>query len=174
MRYAGIGSCETPRSIGQTCADIAYYLATHAKMILVSGGARGADSFFEEGCDVAMGKKEIWMPHEGFNKRASKLYPSKEAFVAAERFVPHWKSCGEFARSAHARNCHQVLGADLRTPVCFIACWTPGGEHVGGTATALNIAQEFAVPVLNLGLPHSFETISEFLDKNMCNTQRCL
>lgn len=169
MRYAGIGSRDTPKSLRQEISDIAFYLANGFNMILVSGGASGADSFFEEGCDAAKGRKEIWLPHRGFNGHYNDLLPSEDAYVVASRYVPHWKHCKGFARNAHARNCHQVLGADLLTPVKFVICWTPMGEVVGGTATALRIAQDHEIPILNLGTPGcDTDIISEFLERN-CN-----
>ncbi|WEM34370.1 hypothetical protein [Xanthomonas phage X1] len=146
--------------------DIAYFLAYEANAILVSGGARGADSFFEEGCDRAGGNKEIWLPEAGFNGSKSKLIgASKDAYIVAERYVGHWKNCKAWARAAHARNCHQVLGADLLTPVSFVVCWTPGGERVGGTATAISIAEDKGIPILNLGSKDWSETeISDWLE----------
>lgn len=166
LRYAGIGSRGTPIELKQMIVDIGFYLAEMADAILVSGGADGADSFFEEGCDRAGGRKEIWLPHPGFNKRKSDLLPSKDAFIVAERYVPHWKSCGDFARKAHSRNCHQVLGADLLTPVSFVACWTYKGERIGGTATALSVADDHGIPILNLGSKDwTIDDISDWLSE---------
>ena len=34
-----------------------------------------------------------------------------------------------------ARNVHQVLGADLKTPVKMIICWTPDGSLDGKGTT---------------------------------------
>ena len=167
IRYTGIGSRNTPISIKQTVVDIAIYLAQEHSAILVSGGARGADSFFEEGADRGVGPKEIWLPELGFNKSKSKLLPSKNAFIVAQRYVDHWKSCGEFARNAHARNCHQILGADLVTPVSFVICWTPGAMKVGGTATALSIAEDHGIPILNLADEKiGIDDISFFIEVN--------
>lgn len=52
-----------------------------------------------------------------------------------------------FAYQAHARNAHQVMGQDCRTPAAFLVCWTPDGaedaasshsvEATGGTRTAI-------------------------------------
>ncbi len=151
FRYAGIGSRKTPKTLKLTISTIASYLSIEFNAVLVSGGASGADSFFEEGCDQVNGQKEIWLPELGFNGHSEGLLPSDDAYLMAPRFVPHWKKCKPFAKNAHARNCHQILGADLMTPVSFVVCWTPQGELVGGTATALRIAIEHDVPILNLG-----------------------
>ena len=44
-----------------------------------------------------------------------------------------------------------VLGADpdQPDPVDAVTCWTPGGRVVGGTATAMRIAEAYGIPVIN-------------------------
>jgi hypothetical protein len=77
--------------------------------------------------------------------------------MAAETH-PKWESLGGGARSLHARNVHQVLGEDLRTPSEFVVCWTPDGceteaersKETGGTATAIVIAYRHNIPVYNM------------------------
>lgn len=168
IRYAGIGSRETPPMICSLMVIIGSFLSSHYDAILVSGGADGADTAFERGCDAVNGLKEIWLPEAGFNRRESKLIgASKDAYIVAERYVPHWKKCNAWARAAHARNCHQVLGADLLTPVSFVVAWTPEGALMGGTATALRIAMDKEIPILNLGTKDydEFELL-EFFKKN--------
>lgn len=169
MIYAGIGARGTPEEFKELIGMFAYYMATEGAL-LRSGAAKGADAFFEAGCDRGHGRKEIWLPELKFEKHPSTLLPTPEAFEMASRVVGHWKSCKDFARKAHARNCHQVLGADLKTPVNFIACWTFQGEMIGGTATALTIAERMGIPVLNFGKWESvdkvsFDEIDEFLSK---------
>ena len=51
----------------------------------------------------------------------------------------------------HSRNCHQILGYDLKSPVDAVICWTPNGNVVGGTRTALMIAMRAGIPIFNLG-----------------------
>ncbi|USV41097.1 hypothetical protein [Xanthomonas phage BUDD] len=131
---------------------LASFLSKEYDAILVSGGADGADTAFEKGCNAVKGRKEIWLPEKGFNGRTSEFIgASKDAYIVAERYVGHWKNCKAWARAAHARNCHQVLGADLVTPVSFVIAWTPEGKLSGGTATALSIAMDKGIPILNLG-----------------------
>lgn len=97
-------------------------------------------------------KKEIWLPEKGFNKSTSPLYQiHPDAFRIAKRIHPNWKACDNFSRSAHARNCHQILGGDLKTPVRAVICYTEGAELVGGTRTALVLAGEFGIPIFNFG-----------------------
>ena len=166
LKYAGIGSRGAPVEALSTMSIIAMWLAQEKDATLVSGGADGSDTAFENGAKIVGGKTEIWLPHLKFNKHPSTLLPSPDAFLVAPRYVPHWKSCGDFARRAHARNCHQVLGADLLTPVSFVVAWTYKGERIGGTATALNCAEDHGVPILNLGSKDWTEyEIIDFLER---------
>ena len=41
--------------------------------VLRSGGADGADTFFEIGCDMSNGLKEIYLPWNNFNNNLSQL-----------------------------------------------------------------------------------------------------
>jgi hypothetical protein len=72
----------------------------------------------------------------------------------AKHYHPNWIRLNRPSRLLHARNCHQVLGLDLKTPSESLICWTPGGRIKGGTATAIKIAHDYSIPVTNLG---SFE-----------------
>ena len=153
--YAGIGSRETPIELKETIKTIVQFL-NEKNYTLRSGGANGADSFFEE---FAL-KKEIFLPWRGFNNNNSLLFePTTEAFLTAERYHPRFKSLSFGAKKLMARNCHQVLGLDLKTPVEFIVCWTKNGTINGGTGQALRIAQEYKIPVYNLFFEESLENI---------------
>jgi len=169
--YTGVGSQQTPKpilaimsAIGEVLFDTGY--------ILRSGGADGADTFFEEGADAlanisikegvtvfenghhlgnVWSHKEIYLPKRGFNHHTSALYNTlPAAFEIAERIHPAWERCNDFARKAHARNAHQVLGQGLNDPSDFVICWTKDGKPVGGTATAIRLAQEHGLRVVNL------------------------
>lgn len=126
--------------------DLARDLAAHG-YILRSGAAEGADAAFERG---AGDLKEIWLPWPRFNNHPSKLLPSPAAFEMAARFHPAWHMCSRGARALHARNCHQILGADLQTPVEFVVCWTKDGKPSGGTGQALRIAIHHNIPITYL------------------------
>jgi hypothetical protein len=63
------------------------------------------------------------------------------------------------AKKLMARNCHQVLGQDLKTPVDFIVCWTKNGNINGGTGQALRIAKKLNIPVYNLFFEESFQNL---------------
>lgn len=159
--YAGIGSRQTPSTVLMYMTRLAKRLA-ELGFVLRSGGAGGADTAFEAGAGEA---KEIFLPWKGFNGNKSRLYSqSDEAYAMAARFHPNWNACTRGARAMHARNCHQVLGADLDDPVQFVLCWTPNGTGSGGTGQAIRIARHYEIPVFDLGNGKTaVTTLSEFL-----------
>jgi hypothetical protein len=117
--------------------------------ILRSGGAEGADAAFEKGAGKA---KEIFLPWRAFNQNDSQLYePSQRATELAERYHPAWLSLSEAVRKLMARNTHQILGQDCNTPVDFVVCYTKAGTGKGGTGQALRIAEDYQIPVIDLG-----------------------
>lgn len=83
MFYTGVGSRETPNDVMKVMYKFAQKMALHGA-VLRSGGADGADTAFEWGCDKKQGMKEIYLPWNGFNGRSltglcgasSSLFPS--------------------------------------------------------------------------------------------------
>ena len=150
--YVGIGSRKTPFPIIRLMEAVAVRMAK-ASVVLRSGGADGADTAFERGCDSVNPKlKQIFLPWAGFNGRRSQFNRPTDAMMQlAARYHPAWRRCKQSVRNLHARNCGQLLGLNLDSPASIIICWTAGGESVGGTAQALRIAADFKVPVINLG-----------------------
>lgn len=153
--YAGIGSRETPRFVLVEFRRIGAALAAKG-LTLRSGGADGADTAFEEGCDRLQGQKQIFLPWSGFNGRApegGRVFAGvgPRALALAKEFHPAWASCSRGARALHARNGYQVLGPKLDTPVGFVVCWTPSGTGKGGTGQALRIARSRSIPVYDFG-----------------------
>lgn len=150
--YAGIGSRATPPFLFDLIGNIAATLAGYGLM-LRSGGAPGADTAFEAGCDRRSGKKEIYLPWQGFNNHPSPLFdPPEQAETIAAFCHPCWSACTEPARKLHARNCQQVYGQDLKSPVDFVLFWAPevDGLIQGGTATAVVLARTMKIPTFNL------------------------
>lgn len=146
MIYTGIGSRETPTELKNDIKSIVEHLNKKG-YTLRSGGAPGADSFFEEHAE----KKEIYLPWRGFNGNTSLLFnPTPEAFEMAQKYHPNWGRLSHGAKKLMARNCHQVLGLDLKSPTDFIVCWTKDGKATGGTGQALRMAEDLKIPVYNL------------------------
>jgi hypothetical protein len=148
--YAGIGARATPADVLLTMTTFADNMEREG-YILRSGGAEGADTAFENGVrDYA--RKDIYLPWKRFNNNPSPLHGvTNAALEMAAKYHPNWKCCSSAARAFHARNCYQMLGVDLKTPVEFVICWTPGGKVTGGTGQALRIAIDLDIPIHNLG-----------------------
>jgi hypothetical protein len=150
--YTGIGSRKTPRPILTLMEKLGEQFAKRG-LTLRSGGAPGADSAFEKGCDAQNGKKEIFIPWKNFNKNSSNLTnPIQGAYELAKEIHPNWLKCSKASQKLHARNIHQVLGKDLKTPTSFIIYWAEikNGQIKGGTATAVNLAKKLNIQSFNL------------------------
>lgn len=149
--YAGIGSRNTPIDMLNYFTKIGRYFASK-EWILRSGGADGCDLAFENGCNELNGQKEIYLPWNGFNNSTSKLVVNNnEAFEIAKKFHPRWEYLSQGAQRLQARNSHQVLGLDLKTPADFIMCYTKDGKGVGVTGQALRIAKHYDIPIFDFG-----------------------
>lgn len=157
--YAGIGSRSTPKDILKLFESLGRYLAT-CNFILRSGGADGADSAFERGCDMSHGNKEIYLPWKGFNDSTSEfVVQAKNAFEIAATYHPNWTKLSNGAKKLQARNTHQIFGWNLHTPSEFIICYTQNGNRNGGTGQALRIAEAYKLPIFDVG---AYNSISAF------------
>lgn len=171
MIYTGVGSRETPKFCGDIMFDLAAKLASMG-YILRSGGATGADTFFENGCDSMSGKKEIYIPWNGFNTRFSNqesVYCS-ESFEEAEKIAstihPAWNRLSFGAKKLHARNVYQVLGLSISNSSDFLVCYAKTDSNltpIGGTRTAWVLAQESKIPCYNLFFEEDREIICSWL-----------
>lgn len=161
MYYAGVGSRETPQDVLKIMWKIGRYLALNG-YTLRSGGAKGADTAFENGCDSVKGEKEIFYAN---NDKGTLMLA--EAIPIAEQMAasvhPAWERCNEYARKLHTRNVAQVLGADLKHHVDFLVCWTKSGKKIGGTSTAISIAEMNNIPVFNLYFESDLQKLRELV-----------
>ena len=156
-RYAGIGSRSTPTDVLNIMTNIATWLREKG-YVLRSGGAVGADTAFEQGCDDL---KEIYYAIDA----------NITAMAIAKKYHPAWERCSDIAKKLHARNAFQILGASLNDPVDFVICWTPDGcethedrtSETGGTGTAISIANATGIPVYNLANQDSIQNLRELL-----------
>lgn len=171
ISYAGIGSRNTPKEILNLFERMGEWLAGKG-LTLRSGHAQGADLAFEKGCDNGGGKKEIFLPWNGFNyvlyhetgnpESVTWTTVGRNAYQVAEKMHPYFSGMKMGARSLMARNTYQVLGeCDINEtkPSRFILCYTPGGEGQGGTGQALRIAKELDIPIFDAG---NYERDGEF------------
>ena len=169
LKYAGIGSRQTPDAIIQLMILIAKDLAP--KWLLRSGFAEGADAAFHYGAEVAKGKFEIFLPWAGFHN-APKNDPrffvggpkDAEAYEVASMFHPAWDKCNQYAKALHTRNVYQIAGLHLDDKVDMVVCWTPNASGSGGTGQALRIAKYLGIPIFDLADPKAFDKLVEFVD----------
>jgi hypothetical protein len=129
--------------------------------ILRSGGAKGADTAFEQGAK----NKQIFY--------ASDATPA--AISIASKMHPAWDRLPEYVQMLHSRNVFQVLGPDLIIDErsSFLLCWTPDGAEnkrettrvTGGTGQAIRIASAYDVAVFNLRNPGALDRLAIFLKR---------
>ena len=173
MFYTGIGSRNTPDDILLLMEDIGQELAGTG-FVLRSGGADGADSAFERGCDEVNGKKEIYLPWKGFNDNESSLHTiSPDAYeIAKGIYGARWQNLSEAIRKLMTRNLYQVAGTTLDIVSTLVVCWTPDGcttkksrtKYTGGTGQAIAYADTMSVPVFNLKNVKDFERLMKYIE----------
>ncbi len=152
--YAGVGS----RRIPHHCISYVQTIATTAEehgIWLRSGAAPGTDKMFESSI-VNKSNSQIFLPWENFNGSDSPLFCNtpelnSQADAIAERYHPAYNKLSRESKLLMRRNTFQDLGWDLKSPSLFVACWTPDGAVVGGTAQAIRIAKAYNIPVFNFG-----------------------
>lgn len=151
QKFAGIGGRDTPPDIGVKMMFIAQDYAKRG-WILRSGGARGADTAFENGYKDHPHLKEIFLPYKLYEGNTSPLYerPPQAAYDLIDRMWPDVKFRSDNVRTMFARNCQQILGANLDDQSDLVICWTRFGKVVGGTGKSIQLANKFGVPVINL------------------------
>lgn len=159
--YTGVGSRDTPSQVLDLMEDFAE-AAAEAGWVLRSGGADGADSAFERGCDRAEGRKRVFYSmgkdiSESGNPNGKHHVAAGTDFLdLAEDYHPAWDRLSGYVRRLMARNGAQVLGPKLGRPTNILVCWTPDGatatttQETGGTGQAIRIAVDYCVPVVNL------------------------
>jgi len=142
-----------------------------------------AQKAYSKAVDLGLAKEsqfEVYVADQ-YNIRRSTLprkhltiVRNKDLISETERIAsevhPAWDRCNEWARGMHSRNCHQILGYDLQSPVDAVICWTPDGAVVGGTATAIRIAMKYNIPVFNLGVPDKESVLNDI--KNFLESRK--
>jgi hypothetical protein len=172
--YAGIGSRATPPAVLDLMTRAASWLSGE-DWVLRTGMAAGADQALYRGASTH-GAFELYLPWPTFEADAHAPSCRSEQFVLGEptpaahelaaRFHPAWSRLTRAVRALHARNAHQVLGADLASPARFVLCWTPDGSldgrgrRVGGTGQALRIAHHHGIAVFNLARPEHLQRLA--------------
>ena len=142
-----------------------------------------AQKAYSKAVDLGLAKEsqfEVYVADQ-YNIRRSTLprrhlatVRNKDLISETERIAsevhPAWDRCNEWARGMHSRNCHQILGYDLQSPVDAVICWTPDGKIQGGTATAIRIAMKYDIPVFNLGVSDKESVLNDI--KNFLESRK--
>lgn len=185
--WTGIGSRETPEDIlrlmtilGKTLTDFGW--------VLRSGGAQGADTAFYEGCKLSenfeRAKSMVYISWNGMKSGDTKLWHNPALGLYDATRYPTWeeanqialKTRGSFERlgkggiAHHTRNVFQIQGHHLDTLSKFVICWAipvgKTGAVKGGTATAVKLARQCKVEVINLYTDEGYNRAVDFLDKH--------
>ena len=120
---------------------------------VVSGGAKGADSMWENGV-VEPWNKEIFSPYD-----ESFYNIPVEDYDISMKHHPAWRVLPEGVKSLMARNVQILLGEQLDKPVQFVLAVTldgadgvekPTTRETGGTGHTIRCAIGLDIPVYNL------------------------
>lgn len=164
--YAGIGSQFVHDQHFDTLIGLGRKLGSQG-WLLRSGAAKGCDSAFEQGAIMVRGKMEIYRPEiKGYERSkgyidASKLPSFENAMKMASGFHSKWEFLSPYVRKLMARNCMQVLGANLDDPVKMVISWARAPvlndkglviDCDGGTGMAVRLAASLDIPVYSLAV----------------------
>ena len=145
-----------------------------AGFILRSGNARGADEIAQSAyMDVYRQGKvtkehfEVYLPWTGF-RRGSDGYEhcifhpvTARAKDMAKDVHPRPERLTTNTISLHGRNVYQIFGHDFNTPVDIVVCYTTNGMVEGGTATAINLALNAGIKVINVAQGELIDRLNE-------------
>lgn len=155
LSYAGIGSRQTPPEVLRCMYALAYDLADDGWM-LRSGGAAGADTYFEEGASAA-NEDLVDIFGSDWGNGSTRARSIAQSVINALNHedgesIPPLSRMKRVTQGLIARNMAIILGGELDDPCSFVICWTPNGELVGGTRYALKLAQQRSIPIYNYGI----------------------
>lgn len=177
--YTGIGSRNIPTNIFDTFYGLGQVLGETYQgepvFVLRSGGASGADTAFERGCDSRSGEKQIFLPWKGFNKNDSPYFeiPEQAFAIAKDVYGKYWNRLKPATKKFMARNVQQILGPDLDCESSLVVCWTPDGctteqdrsRKTGGTGQAIALASRLDIPVFNLYNPNDIYRLHDLFEE---------
>lgn len=151
--YAGIGARKTPSNVLEYM-ELQGKLLAEKGYILRSGGAKGADSAFERGCDSVFGKKQIWSSRNRHEWKINQWVIPIVSDVCWERDFLTMKL---HIRRLIGRNTYQIYGDPHLFEDCikseFVLYWSQpeNGENCsGGTRYAIRMAIAAGIPCFNL------------------------
>ena len=162
MKYAGIGSRQTPPEILKIMFDSAVILAQEG-YICSTGACIGADQAFANGAVSMNGQIELCLPWASYESGWISTLPSilvqsklllkshVAAYDSVNLFHPAAKKLKQAVVKLHARNYLIIEGSS------FVICWTPEGKETGGTRQGIRVAKHLGIPVYNLGNPNTYD-----------------
>lgn len=170
--WTGVGSRETPLEHSSFMSKISEYFEDKG-LVLRSGKARGADTFFENGAV----EKEVYVPVDDLKNSAHdislqdlhlKFHNVDEAISITKEIVRHWDRLDPYIKILHTRNVYQVLGKDLKTPSLFLICYAEidperSGRVRGGTNTAVQVARKANIPVFNIKYEYDRKVVQDWI-----------
>lgn len=179
--YTGIGSRQTPKDVLELMTAVASKLAGMGWR-LRSGHAEGADRAFEKG---AGGNADIYLPWSTFGIKKYKDDPGCPVLGNAlplgfDTYDHNYRrledlgiryrtmNVNKTTKLMHGRNVCQVEGHQHPMILSrMVICWTPvtivKGEPMGGTATAIKLAEHHGIQVINLLDPDMQELVRGWL-----------
>jgi hypothetical protein len=181
--FAGIGARDTPAWAGHVMTLAGEKLGNMG-WALQSGGAPGADRFFQDGAKKSTTPYRVYLPNAPFYgmplRERGCLLPElafpvawQQALKDAAALHPNWPAVlAKGNDKLMARNHFQILGDDLQSPVKFVMCWSEkstfdaDGNIVdvsGGTGQAVRLAARHKIPVYNLNHRPHLEKICTWL-----------
>ena len=172
--YAGIGNRDAPEWVLEKCYHIARILG-ELGYTLRSGGADGCDSAFQGGAS----QLELYVPWDRFNGIAMRYGIAKKAFELAASYVNKWTSSSKGVQALHARNMMQIMGPYLDCNSDFVICYTRDGCQskaertidTGGTGSAIALADDNGIPIINIANPGWAETLSVILGQDLLHLE---
>jgi hypothetical protein len=145
--YAGVGARNTPENILLEMENIAKMLCNNG-WVLRSGGAKGADYSWENGCNIIDPlKKEIFLPEK------LDIYSEEILNKAKKIAIKHhgnWSALSKYGRNAMIRNVMIVLGSDLNTPVNFCIYWRDPELKYGGTKHTISVCKTHNIQTIDM------------------------
>jgi hypothetical protein len=151
--YAGIGSRDTPQHILNMMQRLGFHMA-NLGWTLRSGGAIGADTAFEIGCNLVGGSKEIFLSKDA----------TPDAIELALKYHPNPKALkqkGDYVLGLMGRNMQIISGTMLDKDVEFVVSWTRDGKDSGGTGHTMRYCWDKGIRVYNLFDNFDLQTLKE-------------
>lgn len=162
--YTGTGHISVPKGIKNTIIELSAILAKKG-YILRTGGEKGSDEAFEEGCDsIDSSLKEIYLPWEGFNDREGIVFDkNQEIMEDMKDFHINIKAITIKAKYKLGRDYWELKGRDMNTPSEFLIIYDTGDGSANYTH---RLANRYKIPVYNLYEKEVLNKVKKYIKEN--------